>query len=551
MRAICLFPAMHHVSLYDDRVTRIVETVAQSAGAAVFIHCGRCRSACGRNSGYQVISTSARQPVEVSRLALAFPSVPFIIPHFGAGLFREALMAADLCPNIYFDTSSTNRWIRYTPGLTLAEAFRTAISIAGASRLLFGTDSSFFPRGWQRPIYEEQKAIVVNAHIGPADAGLIFGGNFDRLFRDSGSVGGSAPPTSNSSKISLHESDSRPRIRRSRGDEARRGARSVTRSVPRSSSASRRLASNPVDTTSRTGTYARKPPLPVHSAHDIGGIVEAAGGSVTRFKKGDRVYAFAVVGRRAELAVCEEWQAMPLPDQVAFQQGAAIGVPLWHGVARAVHPRPTRTPATRCRSRRPAAVSARRPCRIARAHGLRVLGTAGTRRGTEAGSRAGRTRGVQSPRRRLHGSDPRRDRWRGVDVVLEMLANVNLDRDLDLTRLRGRVVVIGNRGRSRSIREGDGQGCAILGMTLFNADAEEFREIHAGLVAGLENGTLRPVIGKELPLERRGEGAPGGDGAWRVRKDCADSVTSGARSPYFRESFVDDGREHVVRLRTL
>lgn len=183
LKAVCLFPAMHHVSLYDDRVTRIVDTVAQVPGAAVFIHCG-------------VLSVGVRQklglpshfhfrlgnPLEVSRLALAFPKVPFIIPHFGAGLFREAMMAADLCPNIYFDTSSTNRWIRYTPGLTLAEAFRTTLSIAGASRLLFGTDSSFFPRGWQRPIYEEQKAIVVNAHVGPADAGQIFGGNFDRLF---------------------------------------------------------------------------------------------------------------------------------------------------------------------------------------------------------------------------------------------------------------------------------------------------------------------------------------------------------------------------------
>jgi len=183
MRAICLFPAMHHVSLYDDRVTRIVETVAQVPGAAVFIHCGALsvgvRQKLGLPSHYHI---RLGNPMEVSRLALAFPRVPFIIPHFGAGLFREALMAADLCPNIYFDTSSTNRWIRYNPGLTLAEAFRTVISIAGASRLLFGTDSSFFPRGWQRTIYEEQKAIVVNAHIGPADASLIFGGNFDRLF---------------------------------------------------------------------------------------------------------------------------------------------------------------------------------------------------------------------------------------------------------------------------------------------------------------------------------------------------------------------------------
>lgn len=183
LRAVCLFPAMHHVSLYDHRVTRVVEAVSQVPGAAVFIHCGALsigvRQRLGLPSPFHL---RLGNPLEVSRLALAFPQVPFIIPHFGAGLFREALMAADLCPNIYFDTSSTNRWIRYTPGLTLADAFRAALSIAGASRLLFGTDSSFFPRGWHRAIYEEQKAIVVGSHVGAADAGLIFGGNFDRLF---------------------------------------------------------------------------------------------------------------------------------------------------------------------------------------------------------------------------------------------------------------------------------------------------------------------------------------------------------------------------------
>jgi uncharacterized protein len=183
LRAVCLFPAMHHVSLYDERVTRIVEAVAAVPGAAVFVHCGVLSVGVRRKLGLPSrFHLRLGNPLEVSRLALAFPAVPFIIPHFGAGLFREALMAADLCPNIYFDTSSSNRWVRYTPGLTLAEAFRTAISVAGASRLLFGTDSSFFPRGWQRAIYEEQKAIVVNAHIGATDAGLIFGGNFDRLF---------------------------------------------------------------------------------------------------------------------------------------------------------------------------------------------------------------------------------------------------------------------------------------------------------------------------------------------------------------------------------
>ena len=110
-RAVCLFPAMHHVSLYDYRVTRIVETVAQIPGAAIFIHCGALsvgvRQKLGLPSHFHF---RLGNPMEVSRLALAFPKVPFIIPHFGAGLFREALMAADLCSNIYFDTSSTNRW---------------------------------------------------------------------------------------------------------------------------------------------------------------------------------------------------------------------------------------------------------------------------------------------------------------------------------------------------------------------------------------------------------------------------------------------------------
>lgn len=183
LRGVCLFPAMHHVSLYDDRVSRIVDTVGQVPGVAVFVHCGALSVGVRRKLGLPSrFRLRLGNPLEVAQLALSFPRVPFIIPHFGAGLFREALMAADQCPNIYFDTSSSNRWIRYQPGLTLAEAFRTALSVAGASRLLFGTDSSFFPRGWQRAIYEEQKAIVVGAHIGSAEAGAIFSGNFDRLF---------------------------------------------------------------------------------------------------------------------------------------------------------------------------------------------------------------------------------------------------------------------------------------------------------------------------------------------------------------------------------
>jgi hypothetical protein len=174
---------MHHVPLSDDRTRQVVQVAAETPGTAVFVHCG-------------VLSVGIRKklklpsrfdlrlgdPLGVARLALEFPSVPFIIPHFGAGLLREALMAADTCANVHFDTSSSNSWIRYTPGLSLEAVFRTALGVLGAPRLLFGTDSSFYPRGWQKPVFEEQHRIVTTLGASPADQALIFGGNFDRLF---------------------------------------------------------------------------------------------------------------------------------------------------------------------------------------------------------------------------------------------------------------------------------------------------------------------------------------------------------------------------------
>ena len=187
LRAVCLFPAMHHVSLYDDRVTRIAETVAQVPGAAMFIHCGALSVAVRQKLGLPShFHVRLGNPMEVSRLALAFPTVPFIIPHFGAGMFREALMTLDACKNIHLDTSSSNGWTKYTPGLTLDTVFKTALAVGGASRLLFGTDSSFFPRGWQQGIYETQQRIIDGLGVSTADAALIFGGNFERLFPAAG-----------------------------------------------------------------------------------------------------------------------------------------------------------------------------------------------------------------------------------------------------------------------------------------------------------------------------------------------------------------------------
>ena len=257
---------------------------------------------------------------------------------------------------------------------------------------------------------------------------------------------------------------------------------------------------NPVDNYIRTGTYARKPQLPYTPHTDIGGVVEAAGAAVTRFKKGDRVYAFAVVGGAAELAVCEEWQVQPLADRATFQQGAAIGVPYgtaWRGLFIRAHARAGDTVLVHGASGGVGTAAVQ----IARSHGLRVLGTAGTDEGLALVREQGAHAVFNHRATDYAAAIMTATGGRGVDVVLEMLANVNLDRDLDLLAHRGRVVVIGNRGRIEiDPRKTMGKDAAILGMTLFNANADEFREIHSGIVAGLENGTLRPVIGKEMPL---------------------------------------------------
>jgi predicted TIM-barrel fold metal-dependent hydrolase len=121
-------------------------------------------------------------PVDLHAVALRYPEVPMIVPHFGAGYFREALMLADQCSNVYLDTSSSNHWMRYQAGhLTLREVFRHALEVAGPRRLLFGTDSSFFPRGWQHGIFEDQARALYEIGTSEADAGAIFGENLLRI----------------------------------------------------------------------------------------------------------------------------------------------------------------------------------------------------------------------------------------------------------------------------------------------------------------------------------------------------------------------------------
>jgi uncharacterized protein len=182
LRAMCLFPAMHRYSIQDERVRAIFEVAAAAPGTAVFVHCGvlsvGVRTKLGLPSPFDL---RFGNPLDLHAVALGHPRVPIIIPHFGAGLLREALMVADLCPNVLLDTSSSNGWIKYV-GLSLAAVFRQALAVVGPDRLLFGSDSSFFPRGWVRAVYEQQSAALDEIGASAEAREKIFETNFERLF---------------------------------------------------------------------------------------------------------------------------------------------------------------------------------------------------------------------------------------------------------------------------------------------------------------------------------------------------------------------------------
>jgi len=258
---------------------------------------------------------------------------------------------------------------------------------------------------------------------------------------------------------------------------------------------------NPVETYMRTGTYAIKPALPYTPGSDAAGLVESVGAGVEGLAVGDRVYVGGTLsGAYADQALCEAGQVHPLPPPVTFAQGAAVHVPYataFRGLFQIAHARPGETVLIHGASGGVGVAGVQ----LARAAGLTVIGTAGTDRGRELVA-------VQGAHHVLDHRAPgyldellKLTQGRGVDIVLEMLANVNLAKDLSVLAPGGRVVVIGNRGSIEiNPREIMRRDAAVMGMVLFNASRQDLMSIHAALGAGLENGTLRPVVGREIPL---------------------------------------------------
>jgi predicted TIM-barrel fold metal-dependent hydrolase len=182
LHAICLFPGMHRYALSDPRAEAVLKAAANFGGRAAFVHCGVLTIGIRKKLGLaSPFDMRFANPLDLHSLAQRYPALKFVLPHFGAGYLREALMLADLCPNVYLDTSSSNSWMRYE-GLDLKTVFRRALDVAGPQRLLFGTDSSYFPRGWNYAIFEAQTRAMLDLGISTADARLIIGENLPRLF---------------------------------------------------------------------------------------------------------------------------------------------------------------------------------------------------------------------------------------------------------------------------------------------------------------------------------------------------------------------------------
>jgi NADPH2:quinone reductase len=258
---------------------------------------------------------------------------------------------------------------------------------------------------------------------------------------------------------------------------------------------------NPVETYMRAGVYPRKPSLPYTPGADGAGTIEAVGKDAVRFPIGARVYVTgSLSGTYAEQALCDESSVFPLPQHISFAQGAALGVP--YGTAyRALFQRAKARPGETVLIHGASGGVGIAATQLARAAGLRIIGTAGSDKGRSLVKAEGAHETLD------HKSPDHFDKalsltgGRGYDVIIEMLANVNLTRDLPLLAHAGRVVVVGNRGTIEiNPRDLMMRDAAILGMSVGNVSGADLFSIHSAIGAGLENKTLRPVIAEEIPL---------------------------------------------------
>ena len=262
---------------------------------------------------------------------------------------------------------------------------------------------------------------------------------------------------------------------------------------------------NPVDTYIRSGQYAMLPPLPYTPGSDAAGVVAGVGSGVSDFKNGDRVYISGTAdgrayGSYAQRALCTVDQVHHLPDHVSFAEGAAVGVP-YVTAWRALFDKGRAVPGETVLIHGASGGVGIAAVQMASAAGLRVFGSAGTERGRELAREQGAREIFDHSGTGYEKDVVARTRGRGVDLIIEMLANVNLVKDLDLIAKRGRIIIVGNRGalelNPRAIM---GKDATIVGFTNWNALPAELAMAHAAIVAGMERCAYKPKVGQELPL---------------------------------------------------
>lgn len=268
---------------------------------------------------------------------------------------------------------------------------------------------------------------------------------------------------------------------------------------------------NPADTYMRGGAYAIVPPLPYTPGGDAAGVISAVGDGVSDFAVGDNVFVgtamgFDMTGCYAEKVLREAANVLPLPDGVSFAQAAALGVP-YATAHYALFARGGARKGETVFVHGASGSVGTAAIQIAKREGITVIGSAGTERGLELVREQGAAHAVDHTKdgyieevRTLTGGN-------GPELILEMLANVNLAADLDLVAKCGRIIVIGNRGeitinaRVAMMKELD-----VRGIALFNATPDLMREIMADLVSGLKDGSLDPIVGREMPLAEAAAG---------------------------------------------
>lgn len=257
---------------------------------------------------------------------------------------------------------------------------------------------------------------------------------------------------------------------------------------------------NPVDVYIHTGNYGQRP-LPYTPGSDAAGTVEALGDGVSGLKIGQRVYtAGTLTGAYAEKALCRPAQVHPLPEWLSFSQGAAIHVPYYtayYGLFMKAGAKPGETVLVHGASGGVGLAAVQ----IARAVGMTVLGTAGSDKGKEAVSAAGADHVLDHTKADYLDEIKALIGGKGPDIILEMLANVNLAKDLGVLAQNGRVVVIGSRGPVEiDARMTMQRNSSIFGMSLMNATETELAQLHAALGAGFANGTLTPIVARAFSL---------------------------------------------------